>query len=226
MFQRTIVFCAALGCLPAAPALAADLKSSVVVASASLTGPEMKAAGMLADEIEKRTRIRLPVTDRWSGSGAAILIGQESALRNVSRKLADRLMPAVSGAEGYRVQVIDGVVLVAGNDARGTLFGVGALLRNLRMDRDALEVPDGLKLASAPKYPLRGHQLGYRPKTVMSPGSSVSRIWSLSIPAEIRLMSRHEAGQAGRGVADCDLVFPLVVLSQAFLLADLDVLAQ
>jgi hypothetical protein len=165
MSRKTIVFCAVLGCLPAIPALAVDLKSSVVVASASLTGPEKKAAGMLADEIEKRTRIRLPVTDHWSGSGAAILIGQESGLRNIGRKFADRLVSAVSGAEGYRVQVIDDVVLVAGNDARGTLFGVGALLRNLRMDRDTLEVPGGLKLASAPKYPLRGHQLGYRPKT-------------------------------------------------------------
>ena len=165
MFQKTIVFCAVLGCLPATPALGLDLRSSVVVASAGLAGPEKKAAGMLADEIEKRTRIRLPVTDRWSGSGAAILIGQESELRTIGRKFADRLIPAVSGAEGYRVQVIDGVLLVAGNDARGTLFGVGALLRNLRMDRDTLEVPDSLKLASAPKYPLRGHQLGYRPKS-------------------------------------------------------------
>ncbi|MGA2266875.1 MAG: hypothetical protein ABSH44_00270 [Bryobacteraceae bacterium] len=173
MSHKTILLCAALGRLLATPALALDLKNSVVVTSASLTGPEKKAAAMLADEIERRSRIRLPVTDRWSGSGAAILIGQESGLRSLSPKLAAGLAPAPSGAEGYRVQVIDGVVLVAGNDARGTLFGVGALLRNLRMDRDTLEVSDALQLASAPKYPLRGHQLGYRPKSNTYDGWSV-----------------------------------------------------
>ena len=33
------------------------------------------------------------------------------------------------------------------------------------MQRDALEAPDALSIATAPKYALRGHQLGYRPKT-------------------------------------------------------------
>ena len=28
-----------------------------------------------------------------------------------------------------------------------------------------MALPERLNLASAPKYPLRGHQLGYRPKT-------------------------------------------------------------
>jgi hypothetical protein len=67
-------------------------------------------------------------------------------------------------------------VLVTGNDARGTLYGVGALLRRLRMERDILEAPDDLALASAPKVSLRGHQLGYRPKTNSYDGWSVP-VW-------------------------------------------------
>src|ERR1019366_179822 len=68
------------------------------------------------------------------------------------------------GADGYRVKAgADGVV-IAGNDARGTLFGAGYLLRHLRMERQVLEVEDALQVATAPRYPLRGHQLGYRPK--------------------------------------------------------------
>ena len=54
---------------------------------------------------------------------------------------------------------VDGVILVVGNDARGTLFGAGALLRRLRMERDTLEISDALSIASAPKYALRGHQV-------------------------------------------------------------------
>src|SRR5207248_1207814 len=95
----------------------------------------------------------------WTGSGPAILLGPPPA------RLASRLLPAVQGADGYRVQTIDGVVVVSGNDPRGTLFGAGALLRKLHMDRDRLEAPDDLRISTVPKYALRGHQLGYRPKT-------------------------------------------------------------
>ena len=192
--------------LLAMPAFGLDLKSAVVVAPATLAGPEKKAVAMLVDEIEKRTRIRLSVVENWQGSGPAILVGQQSAIAESGRRFVDRLMPAcspvpasgrltgetacptsaaagrntaggtIAGADGYRVQVVDGVVLVVGNDARGTLFGVGALLRRLRMERDVLEVPDSLAIATAPKYPLRGHQLGYRPKTNSYDGWSVP-VW-------------------------------------------------
>src|SRR6202034_2236640 len=116
------------------------------------------------DEIEKRTRIRLSTSDRWPGAGPAIFVGREAGLGLVVSPLAAppaappaapvaaSLIPAAAGAEGYRVQVIGERVLVVGNDARGTLFGVGALLRHLKMDRDVLEAPDDLRLASAPEY--------------------------------------------------------------------------
>src|SRR6202050_5311115 len=44
------------------------------------------------------------------------------------------------------------------------------------MDRDTLDAPDDLKISTAPKYPLRGHQLGYRPKTNSYDGWSVP-VW-------------------------------------------------
>ena len=55
-------------------------------------------------------------------------------------------------------------VTIAGHDARGVLFGVGRLLREMALDPGRASVPDRLELVSAPAYPLRGHQLGYRPK--------------------------------------------------------------
>lgn len=56
-------------------------------------------------------------------------------------------------------------VAVAGADERGVLFGVGGLLRALRMSKQTIRAPGALNVATAPRYPLRGHQLGYRPKT-------------------------------------------------------------
>src|SRR5215475_7622369 len=113
---------------------------------------------MLSDEIAKRTRIRIPVAER-AGAGPAILLGHDS----------------VGKADGYRIEAAGNTIRITGNDARGTLFGAGALLRNLHMDRDVVEAPDNLKIASAPKYPLRGHQLGYRPKTNSYDGWDVAQ---------------------------------------------------
>jgi hypothetical protein len=118
---------------------------------------------MLTEEIEKRTRIRLPVAERAPAQGPTIVLGGRPTV------------PAVPGADGFRVQVVNGSVMLAGNDRRGTLFAAGALLRNLRMDRDSVEVADDLKIATAPKYPLRGHQLGYRPKTNSYDGWDVAQ---------------------------------------------------
>jgi hypothetical protein len=56
-------------------------------------------------------------------------------------------------------------VLVVGNDSRGVLFGVGRLLRELRTTDASVQLPADFQLETAPQYPLRGHQLGYRPKT-------------------------------------------------------------
>jgi hypothetical protein len=157
-----------------APAM--DLRNAAVVVPASAPSPERKAAVMLVEEIEKRTRIRLRVADGWAGSKPVILLGQARELGQIAPELVDRLIAAVPGADGFRIQAQSDVILVAGNDARGTLFGVGALLRQLRMERDTVDAPDDLKIASAPKYALRGHQLGYRPKTNSYDGWSVP-VW-------------------------------------------------
>src|SRR4029453_11973533 len=47
----------------------------------------------------------------------------------------------------------------------GGVLGVGGLLRALEMRRDSVTLPNPLNVTTAPKYALRGHQLGYRPKT-------------------------------------------------------------
>ena len=62
-------------------------------------------------------------------------------------------------------------MLVAGNDSRGVLFGIGRLLQELRMYREKsrqvpghVRLPADFEITTAPQYPLRGHQFGYRPK--------------------------------------------------------------
>ena len=70
--------------------------------------------------------------------------------------------------EGFCVERAGDALTVTGNDARGVLYGVGWLLRHLEVRRTAVVLPDVLlargPVCTAPHYPLRGHQIGYRPK--------------------------------------------------------------
>ncbi len=130
-----------------------DLSGATVVARANL-----KAATVLVEEVDRRTGIRWPVEQTAEGVQIEIVEGRSGP------------------AEGYHIEVSGGSVQVTGNDARGVLFGVGRLLRELRMERGAVSIPDGWAETSAPAYPLRGHQLGYRPKTNSYDGWAVP-VW-------------------------------------------------
>ena len=148
------------------------LSKAVIVVPQELTGSEKKAIAMLVDEVEKRTRIHWECVTTWpTVEVPAIGIGPASALDAFAGKYADELSTdgEASASEGYRIRIKnDGnasVVFVVGNDARGVLFGIGHLLRTLRMRRGQVLLPDDLNVTTAPQYRLRGHQLGYRDKT-------------------------------------------------------------
>jgi hypothetical protein len=175
---RLLLSCCVLvvgGALAGRPARGADLDlaKAVIVVPSNLTGPESKAVNLLVEEVQKRSLIRWEVLHAWPADSVPVIaIGPTSSLKEYTGPYAPNLAsrPPVKGSEGYRICVekegrAAPAVLVIGNDSRGVLFGVGRLLRQLRVGRGRVTVPDGLDLATAPRYPLRGHQLGYRPKT-------------------------------------------------------------
>ncbi|HWX22848.1 MAG TPA: hypothetical protein VN578_23345 [Candidatus Binatia bacterium] len=149
-----------------------DLNHAVLVSPPNLSGPERKALQMLVEEVEKRTGIRWPESTNWPApDGPVVAAGLKSKLEDFAggyRKALESL-PEVSGAEGYRLRVENqqkpAAVFILGNDSRGLLFGAGRLLRELRMERGHVSIPDNVNIATAPKYAVRGHQLGYRPKS-------------------------------------------------------------
>jgi hypothetical protein len=70
-------------------------------------------------------------------------------------------------AEGYGIatDIADPrrpVLWIAGADPRGALFGVGRVLRTIECRKGSVRLPAPLDVTSAPDYPIRGHQLGYR----------------------------------------------------------------
>jgi len=152
-------------------AAALDLTTAVIVTPPELSRPERKAVAMLVDEVGKRAHIQWEETTNWPSSDAPVIaIGPVSALGQLAGPYSTDLGPAPTDKppEGYRLLVKKGshssAVFVLGNDARGVLFGVGRLLRELHLRTGSITLADDLNIVSAPKYSLRGHQLGYRPK--------------------------------------------------------------
>ncbi|MGO8901018.1 MAG: hypothetical protein ACLQU5_22085, partial [Isosphaeraceae bacterium] len=147
-----------------------DLTRAVVVTPGELTGPERKAVELLVEDVTRRSGIRWKMLSRWPDvPGPVVAVGSSAAARAFTGPFAEFFGAGTRPrpAEGYRIRTEDQgpAVLVAGNDARGVLFGVGRLLRELRTTAGRVLIPAGFQLETAPKYPLRGHQLGYRPKT-------------------------------------------------------------
>jgi hypothetical protein len=149
-----------------------DMANAVIVTPSMLNVQERTAVRVLVEEVEKRTAIHLRVSAEWPAeTQPAIAVGPlSSASTWAAPGLKGLPSAAPPGKEGYRLAVNGAgrrapTVVVLGADSRGTLFGVGRLLRSLEMSRATLRVPAGLAMVSTPQVALRGHQLGYRPKT-------------------------------------------------------------
>jgi hypothetical protein len=151
-----------------------DLSRAVVVVPDGLSGPELKAVQLLVDSVRERSRIGWSVMLRWPADDNVPVVAVGPGRLFDSFPIQFRQLVASQtlekAKEGFRIQTHASagsapVVAVVGNDTRGVLFGVGRLLRALRLEPGHVTLRDELKLTSAPKYPLRGHQLGYRPKT-------------------------------------------------------------
>jgi hypothetical protein len=149
-----------------------NLSEAVVVFPPGLSGPDEKAVTMLVEEVERRARIRWESATTWPSRAVPVIaVGPASALAAFAGEYANKLSAdeQARAAEGYRIRIENGkdspVVFVVGNDSRGVLFGVGHLLRTLRMKQGKIALPDDLNVTTAPHYRLRGHQLGYRDKT-------------------------------------------------------------
>jgi len=146
-----------------------DLSGAKVVVLNHKSKILANAADMLHDEIEKRTRIRLDVVTSLPAKGIpAIVLGVGKQVTKKYRLPQGLKLP--KKADGFALWIDNNkrkatTVCLAGVDERGALFAAGRLLRILKMSRDRVGIDEGIKIATAPRYSLRGHQFGYRPKT-------------------------------------------------------------
>ncbi|MGD0002779.1 MAG: hypothetical protein ABSE06_00975 [Anaerolineaceae bacterium] len=156
------------------PDILYDLSKAIVFTPSGASKREQKAATVLVEEVEKRTHISWLVVDQFpEGDAPVIILGQATALEKLfpQDQAALKWRAAAKGhpADGYQIhseiQANSTRIFILGNGERGVLFGVGYLLRHLCMSKESVLLPYHLDVATAPKYSLRGHQLGYRDKT-------------------------------------------------------------
>ena len=155
-----------------------DLRQAVIVISARATPRERKAVQLLVDQVQRRTQVTLPVQTSWPAAARAVISVARIGTLPGGGPPSPAAGLAIPGAEGFQLAASAigsaAQVAVAGADERGVLFGVGRLLRELRLTRGAIGLASGLRLSTTPQTRLRGHQLGYRPKTNSYDGWTVA----------------------------------------------------
>ncbi len=153
-------------CLVGAPVQAAELAGARIITAPHATPQAQAAVTLLREEMAKRTG---RVAARADVSLVIARRGEIADLLPVKdRPLWLRRLKALppEKAEAYTVMTIGHTLVVAGDDDRGLLFGIGYVLRKAEMSsghvRFSDAVPDAINVYAAPQMAWRAHQIGYR----------------------------------------------------------------
>ena len=128
-----------------------------------------EAVVVLQQVVKEHSNILLPVVHESSANDKLLIVvctaTQEAALPKIFYAALNKL--PVTRKDGYKITFLknEQTILVEGHDERGALYGIGYLLRKMELRKGQILAPENLNISSTPTYPIRGHQLGYRPKT-------------------------------------------------------------
>lgn len=146
-----------------------DFTNASIYVSSTNQNELQNVIKVLQEEVEKRTGNPWELVESIDvGDQPQVIIGFEIEQKELPQSWQNSLNSLDEiDAEGFKLIVVkeQKKVIIQMRDRRGALYGVGKLLRNMEMRSSEVNVPSNLKLASTPKYAIRGHQLGYRPKT-------------------------------------------------------------
>ncbi|QEH36369.1 hypothetical protein OJF2_49310 [Aquisphaera giovannonii] len=150
--------------------IAFDLTRAIVVTPGTISPRERKAVELLVEDVARRSGVRWTVADGRTAldrRAQVVAVGRLSAAASFPPFAGLRDEAARPAPDAYRIlaRPSTSAVLIAGNDERGVLFGVGRLLREIRTGPGRVWLDRPLNIITGPAFPLRGHQLGYRPKT-------------------------------------------------------------
>ena len=168
MRTHTYVIMTAMLCLLVCGTVQAE---PVRLTDAVIKAPEhdktiLNAARMLQEEIAQRSGITLPINNaNASDTAAVIVVGAVNQMPERFEIPGSATVPETP--DGYAVHTDlttrnAPTLYLVGRDARGALYAVGWFIRQAHIAPGVLELPQAFTLSSAPRYPMRGHQLGFR----------------------------------------------------------------
>jgi hypothetical protein len=144
-----------------------DLTDAKVVVTVSNKEELGRAVDVLVEEVASRTSLRMPLGAK-TAKGSRLIVCLEEDILSLDPEFRKTYLslPSIQ-KEGYKLfsDKHNRSVILVGKDKRGLLYAVGKFLRKAELEPNRIRFPDNFALATSPKYPVRGHQLGYRPKT-------------------------------------------------------------
>ena len=149
-----------------------DLRDAVIVLPEDASAREKLAAHVLVEEVEKRSQLHWQTASKAARDNHLNLyLGTHTSGRAFGSRIGSPVNAASHlPSEGFVIHTATDSngrwIALIGADELGLLFAVGRFLFSAVFGRQSVAIhPRHLQLATSPKVSLRGHQLGYRPKT-------------------------------------------------------------
>ncbi|MCK9411993.1 MAG: hypothetical protein M0Q53_06810 [Prolixibacteraceae bacterium] len=145
-----------------------DLSKATIIASKNIPSTVRETAiRVLKEEIFQRTSIQLKEVEKIGAQPVvAMVLSSEKELGGIKVPANNSDLKPENKPEGYRLVVDESngrkILWLIAADQRGTIFSIGQLLRTAGLSRGKFLFDKKNEIATSPKYPIRGHQIGYR----------------------------------------------------------------
>jgi len=145
-----------------------DLSKAGILASKNIPSPVRETAiRILKEEIAQRTSIKLnELTKPGNQPIIALVLSSEKELMGIPVPENSNEVRPENKPEGFRLVAdhLTGkkIIWLIAADQRGIIFAIGQLLRTAALTTNKITFDVKNEIATSPKYPIRGHQIGYR----------------------------------------------------------------
>ncbi len=146
----------------------ADFSKATILASKSIPSPVRETAiRVLKEEIAQRTGIQLKETDKIGNQPViAMVLSSEIEISGIKIPVNGSDVKPETKPEGFRLvtEISSGkkILWLIAADQRGIIFSIGQFLRTADLTHGKINFDTKNEIATSPKYPIRGHQIGYR----------------------------------------------------------------
>ena len=114
--------------------IAKDGKAATIIVDENDWKGVIRAANDLSDDVRKVTGVASPVVSSFAADKGSILVGTIGKSRIIDRIIKQKKIDVkiIKGRwEAYKICVVDGNLLIAGSDKRGTIYGIYELSQRM-----------------------------------------------------------------------------------------------